>query len=186
MTEEMVANFESSTVKSIAFYKSNESNVSLISNTIQKDSVRSEEDALAEMYQQLRSIEAPDSATARSLVEKLFFNPKRYDLGDVGRFRLNLRLGLDIPRSTTTLTKEDIITIMKYLIELHQGKRSVDDIDHLGNRRVRTVGEQIAQQVNLGIARMARTIREKMNLREKESLTPQALVNARAITSVIN
>jgi len=186
LTEDLLEGISKSSLKNIAFFKSDSGQMSLIANTILKDPVRSEEDALAAMYQQLRSIEAPDSATARNLVEKLFFNPKRYDLGEVGRFRLNQRLGKKTHADTTTLTKEDIIAIIKYLIELQEGKKPIDDIDHLGNRRVRTVGEQVAQQINIGIARMARTIREKMNLREKETLTPQALVNARAITSVVN
>ena len=186
LTEEIADSITKSSVKIVSFFKQEGGNSSLIANTIQKDPVRSEEDALAAMYQQLRSIEAPDAGTARSLVEKLFFNPKRYDLGEVGRFRINQRLGSVTSKEVTTLTKEDIVSIIKYLIELKEGKRQVDDIDHLGNRRVRTVGEQIGQQINLGLVRMARTIREKMNLREKENLTPQALVNARAITSVIN
>ena len=138
------------------------------------------------IYKQLRSGEAPDLETAKNLIDRLFFNEKRYDLGDVGRYRLNSKLGLDVPVTTTTLTKTDIIAIINYLIELQQEKRSVDDIDHLGNRRVRTVGEQIAQQFNIGLARMARTIRERMNIRDNENLTPQDLVNARTITSVIN
>lgn len=186
LTDEIIPDVEKSSLKVISFFREDAAQASIITNTIQKDLVRSEEDALAAMYQQLRSVEAPDSATARNMVEKIFFNPKRYDLGEVGRFRLNQRLGLDIPELTTTLTKQDIISIIKQLVDLQQGKRSVDDIDHLGNRRVRTVGEQLAQQVNVGLVRMARTIREKMNLREKESLTPQALVNARTVTSVIN
>ncbi|MBS4028235.1 MAG: DNA-directed RNA polymerase subunit beta [Ignavibacteriales bacterium] len=186
ITEEVIADISKSSVRTISFFKDGHTNQSIIANTIQKDTVRSEEDALAAMYQQLRSVEAPDSATARNMVEKLFFNPKRYDLGEVGRVRLNQRLGLSTAGDVTTLTKEDIISIIKYLIEMHSGKRTPDDIDHLGNRRVRTVGEQIAQQINIGLVRMARTIREKMNLREKENLTPQTLVNARAITSVVN
>ena len=151
-----------------------------------KDSVRSEEDALTAIYKQLRSGDAPDLETAKTLIDRLFFNEKRYDLGDVGRYRINSKLGLDIPVSTTTLTKADIIAIINYLIELQQKKRAVDDIDHLGNRRVRTVGEQIAGQFNIGLARMARTIRERMNVRDSENLTPQDMVNARTISSVIN
>ncbi|MBI5463344.1 MAG: DNA-directed RNA polymerase subunit beta, partial [Ignavibacteriales bacterium] len=150
------------------------------------DSSRSEEDALEAIYQQLRSGEAPDLDTAKNLIDRLFFNPKRYDLGDVGRHRMNIKLGLDIKEDVTVLTKDDIVAIVKYLIELQQGKRAVDDIDHLGNRRVRTVGEQLAQQFNIGLSRMTRTIRERMNLRDAETITPQDLVNARTITSVIN
>jgi DNA-directed RNA polymerase subunit beta len=159
---------------------------SVIAKTISKDQVRSEEDALTAIYKQLRSGDAPDLDTAKTLIDRLFFNEKRYDLGDVGRYRLNSKLGLDVPVSTTTLTKTDIIAIINYLIDLQQKKRDVDDIDHLGNRRVRTVGEQIAQQFNIGLARMARTIRERMNIRDNENLTPQDLVNARTISSVIN
>jgi DNA-directed RNA polymerase subunit beta len=124
--------------------------------------------------------------TARQLLERMFFNPKRYDLGDVGRYRLNKRLGLGIPQETTVLTKEDIITIIKHLLEMRNGQRSADDIDHLGNRRIRTVGEQLSQQMSVGLSRMARTIKERMNLRDSEKLTPQDLVNARTIISVIN
>jgi DNA-directed RNA polymerase subunit beta len=159
---------------------------SVIANTILRDEARSEEDALEAIYQQLRAGQAPDLDTAKNLFERLFFNPKRYDLGDVGRHRMNSKLALDIPKETTTLTKEDIVAIVKYLIDLQQDKRSVDDIDHLGNRRVRTVGEQMAQQFNLGLSRMVRTSRERMNLRDSENITPQDLVNARTITSVIN
>jgi DNA-directed RNA polymerase subunit beta len=148
--------------------------------------VRSEEDALGAIYKQLRSGDAPDLETAKTLIDRLFFNEKRYDLGDVGRYRINGKLGLDVPVTTTTLTKQDIVAIINYLIELQQKKRAVDDIDHLGNRRVRTVGEQIAGQFNIGLARMARTIRERMNVRDSENLTPQDMVNARTISSVIN
>ncbi len=148
--------------------------------------MQSEEDALTVIYKQLRSGDAPDLETAKTLIDRLFFNEKRYDLGDVGRYRMNSKLQLDIPVTTTTLTKEDIVAIINYLIELQQKSRAVDDIDHLGNRRVRTVGEQIAQQFNIGLARMARTIRERMNIRDNENLTPQDLVNARTISSVIN
>ena len=159
---------------------------SIIVRTIQKDTARSEEDALEAIYRQLRSGEAPDLETARGLIDKLFFNPKRYDLGEVGRYRINDKLGLDIPGDQTTLTRDDIVAIIKYLIDLQQGKKQVDDIDHLGNRRVRTVGEQMAGQFNVGMARMARTIKERMNIHDVESFTPADLVNARTITSVIN
>jgi DNA-directed RNA polymerase subunit beta len=124
--------------------------------------------------------------TAEALIDKLFFNDKRYDLGDVGRHRMNHKLKLDIDETTTVLTAQDIIEIMKYIIRLKQGNQPVDDIDHLGNRRIRTVGEQLGQQFNIGMARMARTIKERMNMRDTENFTPQDLVNARTITSVIN
>ncbi|HEY5614801.1 MAG TPA: DNA-directed RNA polymerase subunit beta, partial [Bacteroidota bacterium] len=187
LTEDHIKQIKKSDVKKIRFLKTEDSQeASVIANTISKDAARSEEDALEAIYQQLRSTEAPDLETAKSLLDRLFFNAKRYDLGDVGRHRMNAKLALDIGEDVTTLTKEDIIAIVKYLIDLQQAKRQVDDIDHLGNRRVRTVGEQLAQQFNLGLSRMTRTIRERMNLRDNESISPQDLVNARTITSVIN
>jgi DNA-directed RNA polymerase subunit beta len=187
LTEESIKKIRKSNVRKIRFLKhEGDFEGSVIANTISKDVARSEQDALETIYRQLRSGEAPDLDTAKSLVDRLFFNPKRYDLGDVGRYRLNAKLNLNIDASVTTLTKEDIVAIINYLIELQQGKAVVDDIDHLGNRRVRTVGEQLAAQFNIGLARMARTIRERMNLRDSESFTPQDLVNARTITSVIN
>ncbi|MBI4417237.1 MAG: DNA-directed RNA polymerase subunit beta, partial [Ignavibacteriales bacterium] len=187
LTEEHLKQIKKAEIRKIRFLKSEDaSEVSVIANTIMRDSARSEEDALETIYRQLRSGDAPDLDTAKNLIDRLFFNPKRYDLGDVGRHRLNAKLGLNIPQEVTTLTKEDIIAIVRYLIDLQQGKKTVDDIDHLGNRRVRTVGEQLAQQFNIGLSRMTRTIRERMNLRDNESPTPQDLVNARTITSVIN
>ena len=185
--EELLKKVKKSDIKKIRFLKhEGVGESSVIANTIQKDIARSDEEALNAIYQQLRSGEAPDLDTAKNLLEKLFFNEKRYDLGDVGRYRMNAKLGLTIPVTTTTLTKDDIIAIINYLIDLQQGKKTVDDIDHLGNRRVRTVGEQIGQQFNIGLARMARTIRERLSLRDQEKITPQDLVNARTITSVIN
>jgi DNA-directed RNA polymerase subunit beta len=158
----------------------------LILNTLRKDTAHTKEEALFAIYRQLRSGEAPDLETAQGLIDKLFFNDKRYDLGDVGRHRMNDKLGLTIPETTTILTVEDIIEIMKYIIRLRNGELTVDDIDHLGNRRIRTVGEQLGQQFNIGMARMARTIKERMNMRDTENFTPQDLVNARTISSVIN
>lgn len=158
----------------------------LIVNTLRKDTSQTKDEALFAIYRQLRSGEAPDLETAEALIEKLFFNDKRYDLGDVGRHRMNDKLNLNIPETTTILTVEDIVEIMKYIINLKNGNESVDDIDHLGNRRIRTVGEQLGQQFNIGMARMARTIKERMNMRDTESFTPQDLVNARTISSVIN
>jgi DNA-directed RNA polymerase subunit beta len=187
LSEENIKKIRKSNVKRIRILKhEGDFEGSVIANTISKDSARSEQDALETIYRQLRSGEAPDLDTAKNLVDRLFFNPKRYDLGDVGRYRLNAKLNLNIDPAVTTLTKDDIVAIINYLIELQQGKKEVDDIDHLGNRRVRTVGEQLASQFNIGLARMARTIRERMNLRDSESFTPQDLVNARTITSVIN
>jgi len=158
----------------------------LIINTLRKDTSHSKEEALFAIYRQLRSGEAPDIETAEALIEKLFFNDKRYDLGDVGRHRMNHKLELNVDPNVTILTKEDIIAIIKFIIKLREGIEPVDDIDHLGNRRVRTVGEQLSQQFNIGMARMARTIKERMNMRDTEQFTPQDLVNARTITSVIN
>ncbi|KXK57782.1 MAG: DNA-directed RNA polymerase subunit beta [Chlorobi bacterium OLB7] len=187
LTEELIVRFQASGAETVQLYTLEASQSdSIIVKTIQKDIARSEEDALEAIYRQLRSGEAPDLETARALIEKLFFNPKRYDLGEVGRHRINQKLGLGIPSDQTTLTREDIVSIIKYLIDLQQGKRQVDDIDHLGNRRVRTVGEQLAAQVNIGMARMGRTIKERMNIHDAENFTPSELVNARTVTSVIN
>jgi len=187
ITEDTIKKVKKAGVKKIRLLRTEVGQeTSIIANTIQRDLSRSEDDALEAIYRQLRSSDAPDIATARTLVDRLFFNPKRYDLGSVGRFRMNEKLGLKVPIDQTTLTKEDLVAIINYLLELQQGKRNVDDIDHLGNRRVRTVGEQLAQQFNIGLVRMSRTIRERMNLRDTEGLTPQDLVNARTITSVIN
>jgi len=158
----------------------------VIARTLTKDPSRTREDALEHIYRQLRSSDPPDIETAEALLDKLFFNSKRYDLGLVGRFRINEKMGLEIPYDETTLRTEDIITIIKHLIYLHDNKLTGDDIDHLGNRRVRTVGEQLSTQFNLGLARMARTIRERLSLHEEEVPTPSELVNARTISSVIN
>jgi len=158
----------------------------VINNTLRKDPSKSEKEALEIIYRQLRSGDPPDIETARGLVERLFFNPKRYDLGDVGRYRLNKKLAITIDPRLTVLTREDIVSITKYLLDLRNGKRSSDDIDHLGNRRIKTVGEQLAAQMSVGLSRMARTVKERMNLRESENLTPQDLINARTILSVIN
>ena len=187
LTEEQIKQIKKAGIKKLRLLKTEDMDSgSVIANTILKDASRSSEDALEAIYTQLRAGEAPDLDTAKNLIDRLFFNPKRYDLGDVGRHRMNIKLGLDIAEDVTTLTKDDIVSIVKYLIELQQGKRAVDDIDHLGNRRVRTVGEQLAQQFNIGLSRMTRTIRERMNLRDAETIAPQDLVNARTITSVIN
>lgn len=185
--EDLMKKVKKSEIKKIRFLKyEGVGESSVIANTIKKDTARTDEEALNAIYQQLRSGEAPNLDTARNLFERLFFNEKRYDLGNVGRYRMNAKLNLKIPGTTTTLTKDDIIAIINYLLDMQQGKKTVDDIDHLGNRRVRTVGEQIGQQFNIGLARMARTIRERLSLRDPERLAPQDLVNARTITSVIN
>ncbi|HDP99144.1 MAG TPA: DNA-directed RNA polymerase subunit beta [bacterium] len=158
----------------------------VINNTIRKDPAKSENEALEIIYRHLRAGDAPDIETARNLVDRFFFNPKRYDLGEVGRYRLNKKLGLNFEPDLTVLSKEDIVAIIKYLLDLRNGNRTADDIDHLGNRRIKTVGEQLAAQMNVGLSRMARTVKERMNLRDNENLTPQDLVNARTILSVIN
>jgi DNA-directed RNA polymerase subunit beta len=187
LTEEDLERLNDAEIDVLKFIKSETSpDQDLIVNTLRKDTSHTKEEALFSIYRQLRSGEAPDLEAAQALIEKLFFNDKRYDLGDVGRHRMNDKLGLSMPETTTVLTPEDIIAIMKYIIMLRVGNVAIDDIDHLGNRRIRTVGEQLSQQFNIGMARMARTIKERMNMRDSESFTPQDLVNARTITSVIN
>ena len=175
-------------VKSIILHKEdvNTADFAIIYNTLQKDSTNSEKEAIEYIYRLLRNAEPPDEETARGVIDKLFFSDKRYDLGEVGRFRINKKLGIDIPMNIRVLTKEDIILIMKYLIELINSKTDVDDIDHLSNRRVRTVGEQLFSQFGVGLARMARTIRERMNVRDNEVFTPTDLINAKTLSSVIN
>ena len=162
------------------------SDYTIIFNTLQKDTSNSEKEAINYIYRQLRSAEPPDDASAREVIYNLFFSEKRYDLGEVGRYRINKKLSLDIPEDVKVLTREDIIAIIKYLIELINSKSDVDDIDHLSNRRVRTVGEQLYNQFGVGLARMARTIRERMNVRDNEVFTPIDLINAKTISSVIN
>lgn len=176
-------------VKSIILAKDDESNnadYSIIYNTLQKDTSNSEKEAVEHIYRQLRNAEPPDEETARGIIDRLFFSDKRYDLGDVGRYRINRKLKLGTPDDTKVLTREDIIAIVKYLINLINSKAEVDDIDHLSNRRVRTVGEQLYAQFGVGLSRMARTIRERMNIRDNEVFTPTDLINARTLSSVIN
>ena len=158
----------------------------IIHNTLQKDPTNSEKEAVEHIYRQLRNAEPPDEETARGIIDKLFFSEQRYNLGEVGRFRMNTKLQLNEPIEQKVLSKLDIITIIKYLIELINSKAEVDDIDHLSNRRVRTVGEQLAGQFGVGLARMARTIRERMNVRDNEVFTPIDLINAKTLSSVIN
>ncbi|MDR0294864.1 MAG: DNA-directed RNA polymerase subunit beta [Prevotellaceae bacterium] len=166
--------------------EANISDYAIIHNTLQKDPCNSEKEAVVYIYRQLRSSEPPDDATARDVIDKLFFSDKRYDLGQVGRFRLNRKLNLATGADVRVLTKEDIIAIIQHLIQLINSKADVDDIDHLSNRRVRTVGEQLANQFGVGLARMARTIRERMNVRDNEVFTPIDLINAKTLSSVIN
>ena len=175
-------------VKTILLHKEDERAIdyNIIHNTLQKDPTNSEKEAVEHIYRQLRNAEPPDEETARDIIDKLFFSDQRYNLGDVGRYRMNKKLGIDIPMEKQVLTKEDIITIVKYLIELINSKAEVDDIDHLSNRRVRTVGEQLSAQFGVGLSRMARTIRERMNVRDNEVFTPIDLINAKTLSSVIN
>ncbi len=162
------------------------SDYAIIYNTLQKDPCNSEKEAVIYIYRQLRNAEPPDEATARDVIDKLFFSDKRYDLGEVGRYRINRKLNLNIDMTTKILTREDIIAIIGHLIQLINSKTDVDDIDHLSNRRVRTVGEQLSAQFSVGLARMARTIRERMNVRDNEVFTPVDLINSKTLSSVIN
>jgi len=175
-------------VKTVILHKenSNSADFSIIYNTLQKDTSNSEKEAVEHIYRQLRNAEPPDLETARGVIDKLFFSETRYDLGEVGRFRINKKLGLQTGYEERTLTREDIIKIIKYLIDLINSNTDVDDIDHLSNRRVRTVGEQLHNQFGVGLARMARTIRERMNVRDNEVFTPTDLINAKTLSSVIN
>ena len=175
-------------IKTVLIHKEDESAIdySIIFNTLQKDPANSEKQAIEYIYFQLRSTAPPDEETARSVLDKLFFSEKRYDLGEVGRYRINKKLNLDIPQGTRTLTNVDIVSIIKHLIELINSKAEMDDIDHLSNRRVRTVGEQLSAQFSIGLMRMARTIRDRMNVRDNELFTPIDLINSKTLTAVIN
>ena len=188
LTEELCEMILESGAKTILLHKdeNNESEYSIIFNTLQKDPSHSEKEAVLYIYRQLRNSEPADDATAREAIQNLFFSEKRYDLGEVGRYRINRKLEMDIPAEIRTLTNQDIIEIIKYLVQLINSNAEVDDIDHLSNRRVRTVGEQLYNQFGIGLARMARTIRERMNVRDTEVFTPTDLINAKAISSVIN
>ena len=186
--EEHIEQIIDSGAKTILLHREgqNISDFAIIYNTLQKDPCNSEKEAVMHIYRQLRNSEPPDEATARDVIDKLFFSDKRYDLGEVGRYRINRKLNLDIDVDTKILTREDIIAIIQYLIELINSKTDVDDIDHLSNRRVRTVGEQLSNQFGVGLARMARTIRERMNVRDNEVFTPIDLINSKTLSSVIN
>ncbi|MBN2523507.1 MAG: DNA-directed RNA polymerase subunit beta [Bacteroidales bacterium] len=188
LEEEHMDEIIDSGAKTILLHKEglNQSDFDIIYNTLQKDPCNSEKEAVLHIYRQLRNSEPPDEATARDVIDKLFFSDKRYDLGEVGRYRINRKLGLHTDMDVKVLTKEDIIEIIKYLIELINSKTDVDDIDHLSNRRVRTVGEQLYNQFGIGLARMARTIRERMNVRDNEVFTPIDLINSKTLSSVIN
>ncbi len=188
LTEDKIQDILDSGVENILLHKeeANSSDYAIIFNTLQKDTTNSEKEAIQYIYRQLRNAEPPDDASAREVITNLFFSEKRYDLGEVGRYRINKKLNLNTSMDVQVLTKEDIIEIIKYLIELINSKTDVDDIDHLSNRRVRTVGEQLYNQFGVGLARMSRTIRERMNVRDNEVFTPIDLINAKTISSVIN
>ena len=188
LEEEHIDEIIASGVQNVLIHRegANQSDYSIIFNTLQKDPSNSEKEAVLYIYRQLRNADPADDASAREVINNLFFSEKRYDLGDVGRYRINKKLGLTTDMSVKVLTKEDIIEIIKYLIELINSKAVVDDIDHLSNRRVRTVGEQLSNQFAIGLARMSRTIRERMNVRDNEVFTPTDLINAKTISSVIN
>ena len=188
LTKELIDAIVESGAKSVLLEKSNVSAVdyTIIFNTLAKDQTNSEKEAIQYIYRQLRNADAPDDASAREVITNLFFSEKRYDLGEVGRYRINKKLDLDIPMDIKVLTREDIIAIIRYLIELINAKSDVDDIDHLSNRRVRTVGEQLYNQFGVGLSRMSRTIKERMNVRDNEVFTPIDLINAKTISSVIN
>lgn len=187
LDEEAVATISEMDIKSVFIQKEDVGgDYAIIYNTLNKDTSNSELEAVQVIYRQLRGADAPDNETARGIIDKLFFSDKRYDLGEVGRYKINRKLGLQAPLDQKTLTKEDIIEIIKYLVRLTNGKAEIDDIDHLSNRRVRTVGEQLYAQFGVGLARMARTIRERMNVRDNEVFTPVDLINARTLSSVIN
>ena len=188
ITEENIQDILDSGAQTIMLHKEDAavSDYKIIFETLHKDTTNSEKEAIQYIYRQLRNAEPPDDASAREVITNLFFSEKRYDLGEVGRYRINKKLDLDTSMDVKVLTKEDIIAIIKYLIELINSKTDVDDIDHLSNRRVRTVGEQLYNQFNIGLARMSRTIRERMNVRDNEVFTPIDLINAKTISSVIN
>ncbi|MFH1003883.1 MAG: DNA-directed RNA polymerase subunit beta [Bacteroidota bacterium] len=188
ITEEHIETILNAKIKTIILHKEDKdiSDYSIIYNTLQKDPTNSEKEAVEHIYRLLRNAEPPDEETAKSIIEKLFFSDKRYDLGEVGRFRINKKMNLNIPDNIRVLTKEDIVAIIKFLIQLVNLKTNVDDIDHLSNRRVRTVGEQLSTQFGIGLARMSRTIRERMNVRDNEVFAPIDLINAKTLSAVIN
>ncbi|MCL5021321.1 MAG: DNA-directed RNA polymerase subunit beta, partial [Bacteroidetes bacterium] len=187
LTEESVELIRNANVKKLRLLKTTrKGDDPILLNTIREDSTSSSEGALKKIYEELRSIEAQDTETARGLLEKMFFSEKRYDLGNVGRYRMNAKLSLDIPTTNTVLTREDIVAIIDYMLKLRRDEGQIDDIDHLGNRRVKTVGEQLESQFNLALTRMVRNVKERMNIHDEDNFTPQGLVNARVITTVLN
>ena len=187
LTSDNIQSFKETGIETINIVDGNKDFHSmLLLNTIEKDPTRSTEEALAVVYQLIRSSEPPNLETAQKFIERIFFSPKKYDLGQVGRYRLNQQFNLDVPVEDTVLTMDDIIQVVSFLIDMRKGDRGIDDIDHLGNRRVKTIGEQLTNQFNVALSRMIRTIHERMNLRESESITPQDLINSRVVTTVIN
>ena len=188
LTEENIEKILELNIKTVLITTEDKDGIdySVIYNTLKKDTANNAKEAVEYIYRQLRNAEPPDEETARGIIEKLFFSDKRYDLGDVGRYRINTKLNLDVPDEVRVLTQTDITSIIKYLILLINQKADVDDIDHLSNRRVRTVGEQLSAQFGVGLARMSRTIRERMNVRDNEVFTPTELINAKTLSSVIN
>jgi len=188
LTEALIARLKDLKVKKLKFVIPDDHVIGsdVINNTLRKDTVQSEKDAIETIYRQLRSGDPPDLETARGLIDRLFFNPKRYDLGRVGRYRMNRKLNLDVPDDITVLTNDDFVAIIKYMLSLRSGAKTTDDIDHLGNRRVRTIGEQLSAQMSVGLSRMVRTIKERLNIGDSDRIAPQDLVNARTVMSVIN
>ena len=188
LTEEHISKILDLDIKSVLIKAEDKDGIdySVIYNTLKKDTANNAKEACEYIYRQLRNAEPPDEETARSIIEKLFFSEKRYDLGNVGRYRINTKLNINVDENVRVLTKEDITSIIKYLVELINQKAEVDDIDHLSNRRIRTVGEQLSNQFGVGLARMSRTIRERMNVRDNEVFTPTELINAKTLSSVIN
>ena len=187
VNQEVVDTLKEAGIKSFEVVDGNKSFSSmLLLNTIGKDPTHNTEEALSVVYQLLRSGDPPNLETAQKFIERMFFSPKKYDLGQVGRYRLNQQFDLDVPVEDTVLTMDDIIQVLKFLIIMRKGDRGPDDIDHLGNRRVKTIGEQLTNQFSVALSRMLRTIFERMNLREQESITPQDLINSRVVTTVIN
>ena len=187
LTQEAIDELKEAKIKSVEVINQNNNFHSMmLHNSMIKDPSKNTEEALSIVYQLLRSGEPPNLETAQKFIERIFFNPKKYDLGEVGRYRLNQQFGLDVPVEDTVLTMDDIIQVINFLIDMRKGERGSDDIDHLGNRRVKSVGEQLTNQFSVALSRMLRTIYERMNLREQESITPQDLINSRVVTTVIN
>ncbi len=186
VNEEVIDVLRKASIQSITVVDNNNFASMLLMNTLEKDPTRNTEEALGIVYQLLRSSDPPNLETAQKFIERIFFSPKKYDLGQVGRYRLNQQFNLNVPVEETILTMDDIIQVLAFLIEMRKGERGPDDIDHLGNRRVKTIGEQLTGQFSVALSRMLRTIFERMNLREQESITPQDLINARVVTTVVN